>query len=110
MNSFYKQPDIIGFQETHLSSDKDPPCFNGYHPLVHKYRNNHRGGGVGLLINKNLSYSTNDTLTLFIERIFESIACDITVGMKRHTVISIYRPPSNPSMTDSQSLDLFLPT
>ena len=107
MNSIYKQPDIIGFQETHLSSDKDPPCFNGYHPLVHKYRNNHRGGGVGLLINKNLSYSTNDTLTLFIERIFESIACDITVGMKRHTVISIYRPPSNPSMTDSQSLDLF---
>ena len=107
LNTFYKQPDILGLQETHLNSDKHPPHFNGYHPLVHKYRSNYKGGGVGLLINESLSYTINDTLTLFIERVFESIACDITVGMKRYTIISIYRPPSNPSMSDSQSQDLF---
>ena len=108
LDSLFKRPDVIGIQETHLNNFSHPPNFNGYHPLVHRCRDSSRGGGVGILINENFSFSTNDSLSLFIERVFESIAVDIFVGKKRFTIITIYRPPSSPGMTETQAIDLFL--
>ena len=106
-NSKFKIPDVIGLQETFLSLNSPPPPVKGYHPFIHSCRSNSKGGGVGLFINENYSFSRNENLSLFIERCFESIACDIFIQNKRLTVISIYKPPSSPSLSNSDLSNAF---
>ena len=104
----FKPPDILALQETFLSNDIPPPHLNGYHPLVSSNRMYSKGGGVGLYINKNYSFSKNEKLSLFLERTFEALACDIYTGCRRFTIISIYRPPNSPSLSKSEHFDAFL--
>ena len=107
LSNNFKLPDVIALQETHLNAVNPPPFIKGYNNIFHS-RIDAKGGGVGLLINQNLSFTKNDKLSIFIERVFESIATDIYYGCKRVTVVSIYKPPSSPRHTNKELLDSFL--
>ena len=104
----FKPPDVMALQETFISNDLPPPLLKGYHPIVCSNRAFSRGGGVGMYINQHYSYNINDKLSLFIERCFEAMACDIYIGRNRITVINIYRPPNAPSLSKSELIDSFL--
>ena len=107
LSSNFKLPDVIALQETHLNPVNPSPYIKDYCNIFHS-RKDAKGGGVGLLINQNLSFTKNDNLSIFIERVFESIAIDIYLGCKRVTIVSIYKPPSSPWFTNKELLDLFL--
>ena len=107
LNTKFKRPDIISIQETFLTPNTPPPEINGYHPIIHNCRHNSKGGGVGILINERLSFVENTNLTIFIERIFESVCVDVFAANKKFSIVNIYRPPSSPNFTESQAIDLF---
>ena len=107
LSNNFKLPDIIALQETHLNPVNPSPHIKGYNNIFHS-RVDAKGGGIGLLINQNLSFTKNDRLSIFIERVFESIASDIYFGCKRVTVVSIYKPPNSPRLTNKELLDSFL--
>ena len=69
LNENYKAPDIISLQETWLGVNKEPPLLPNYHPLVHSFRANAKGGGVGIYIRDNLSYDMNQDLSSGYTRI-----------------------------------------
>ena len=107
LQSKYKKPCVLALQETHLNANISPPHIAGYHPIVHKCRSNARGGGVGILIDENLPFTVNTVLSLFIERIFESVAVDVFFDKKKITIICIYRPPTSPNLSENEALDAF---
>ena len=106
----FKPPDVILIQETFLANNLDPPCLPNYHPLIHNCRSNSRGGGVGIYIRDCISFSTNPNLSVFIDRVYESISVDIHFNNKRTTLVNLYRPPSSPGFTNTQAFDIFMNT
>ena len=91
--------DIITISETWNPS---VPCvkIKGYHDLILKPRPKKRGGGVGIYLKSNLSYSLNSELNNVKFKIIETVACNVQIQQKNITVISIYRPP-NTDTSDS---------
>ena len=108
LSNNFRSPDIICLQETWLNKDTEPFRLNNYHPLIHNYRSSAKGGGVGIFVHESITYDFNNDLSLFIERIYESIAINIFLNNKRYSLINLYRPPSAPELTDFQSFDIFL--
>ena len=104
----YRLPDIICVQETWLNRDSEPFCLSNYHPLIHSHRSNAKGGGVGFFVHENISYDINYDLSLVVDRIYESIAINIHIDNKRYSLVNLYRPPTTPELTDTQSFDIFL--
>ena len=69
----------------------------GYKPLINKLRRgNTQGGGVGIYVKKDIDYSINSTLSVFFDRVFESLAIEITLkdSNQKLKIITIYRPNS----------------
>ena len=108
INFKFKLPHIICLQETHLQTGIPPPKVPGFSPLINNHRCNSTGGGVGILVGDQLSYSVNDKLQIFIERVIECSAIDFFIDNKKFTLLSIYRPPSTPNMSVTDSFNLFL--
>ena len=104
----YKLPDIICIQETWLSDNKLPFNLDHYHPFIYSSRSSATGGGVGIYVRDNISFDLNHALSLFVDRIYESISINIYIQNKKYTIVNLYRPPTSPGLTGSQSLDLFL--
>ena len=104
----YRLPDIICVQETWLNRDSEPFCLSNYHPLIHSHRSNAKGGGVGFFVHENISYDINYDLSLFVDRIYESIAINIHIDNKRYSLVNLYRPPTTPELTDTESFNIFL--
>jgi len=65
--------DVIALQEIWDIKDLKSLALPGYHELVFKSRSNARGGGVGFYIREGLNFKVIDELSLFNERIFESL-------------------------------------
>ena len=104
----FKPPDIICIQETWLSDNKHPYSLDHYHPFVYSSRANSTGGGVGIFVRDNISFEINNALSLFVDRVYESISINIYLQSKKYTIVNLYRPPTSPGLTCNQSLDLFL--
>jgi hypothetical protein len=66
----------------------------GYHPLTYTLRsNNVQGGGVGIYVKKCFHFTVLANVSIFHDRIFESIFCEITVNPTKKIIVgSIYRP------------------
>jgi hypothetical protein len=88
------EPDVICLQELwQFPSDIN---FNlpGYHPLVFELRKGGvQGGGVGMYVKNIYSFCLLPNISVFHDRLFESIFCEVSVSnVKKFIVGSIYRP------------------
>ena len=103
-------PDLICLQEIWKIHDPDLFVMDGYHPLVYKCRRNDvQGGGVGIYIRNSLSFSVNDDLSIFVDRVLESIFVDVSFNLKIFSIGSIYRPGTlHPSLTATEQFSQFI--
>ena len=92
-DDIFKNSHIISLKETHLGhSDTLNPDMMGINKdvlIVHCHCNN-RGGGVALIVNKNLNPKQ-----IRIHTILEIVAVKISEHIQM-IVVSVYRPPSTP--------------
>jgi hypothetical protein len=107
-------PDIICLQE--LWQFPDPSMFTlpGYNELIYKLRRNHvQGGGVGIYVKSGINFTPLQQLSVFVDRVFESIFIEIKPANCNKIIIgSAYRPGSkHPGLSTveqfSQFSDLF---
>ena len=86
-------PDIICLQEIWRIHDSTIFNIDGYHHLVYKSRsNNVQGGGVGIYVKNNLNFVINDVLSIFVDRIFESLFIEVKFNSSKFVIGSVYRP------------------
>ena len=106
----YCEPDIICLQEIWRIPDGEFFPLDGYHPLVFKiWHNNVQGGGVGIYVKKNYNFVVNNSLSIFADRIFESIFIDISFNSKKISIGSLYRPGTqHPTLPPSTQFSQFL--
>jgi exonuclease III len=88
------EPDVICLQELwQFPADIN---FNlpGYHPLIFELRKNGvQGGGVGIYVKNIYSFCLLPNISVFHDRLFESIFCEVSLNnAKKFIVGSIYRP------------------
>ena len=102
-------PDIICLQEVWQIDDPDLYDLDHFQPIVTRTRCNNRGGGVGIYVNKKLNYRVMEDLSIFHERIFESISIEVTTSEGKNIIISsIYRPGTPiPGLPFSEQFSLF---
>jgi hypothetical protein len=50
-----------------------------YHNIVFKLRHNTQGGGVGIYIKDHINFKVLDGLSVFVDRIFESIFIEVSL-------------------------------
>ena len=103
-------PDIICIQELWQIPGSDYFILDGYHPLVYKLRHSStQGGGVGIYVKKELNFSVNAELSVFADRIFESIFINISFNSKKFTIGSVYRPGTqHPTLSANEQFLQFL--
>ena len=74
----------------------------GYHPLIFKQREHFLRGGVGIYVSSDMRYSLLPQISVFHEKILESISIEVELSSQQKINVSnIYRPPG-------QQNDLFL--
>lgn len=71
-----------------------------------KCRENGRGGGVGIFARKDISCELISN-NFFLNNIFESISLKVKYNNFRALVVSLYRPPSHPTLSNAQALHQF---
>ena len=103
-------PEIICLQEIWKLPNDEFFNIDGYHPLVYKSRlNSIQGGGVGIYVSSKLSFSVNDELSIFVDRILESVFIDVIINSKKFTIGSLYRPgTAHPNLNASEQFSQFL--
>ena len=104
-------PDVICIQELWQFPDNALFKLNGYHPLVYKLRRNSvQGGGVGIYIKSKFTFNILDDLSIFMDRIFESLTVEITVNSKmKIKVCSMYRPGTrHPTLSPIDQFNQFM--
>ena len=101
--------DVVALQEIWSLPDPDKFIIPGYQRILFKTRKNYRGGGVGFFIKNGLKAKVIDDLSLFNEKIFESICIQVEFSPnKKVNFISLYRPPGNhDSLTINQQIEHF---
>jgi exonuclease III len=95
-------PDIICLQELWQFPNSVNFKLKGYHPLLYTLRrNNVQGGGVGIYVKEKFQYTVIEGLSLFVDRILESIFVEVTVNKNSKIIVgSLYRPGSaHPNLT-----------
>ena len=102
-------PDLICLQEIWRIPGSEFLNLDGYHPLEYLSRQfNVQGGGVGIFVKKNLNFSINKKLSIFSDRILESIFVDVTFNNKKITIGSLYRPGTqHPTLSSSEQFTQF---
>ena len=99
-------PDILCLQEIWKISDPLPFSIPGYQPLIFTSRQNSQGGGVGIYLKNGISFKHLPALSIFIEKLFESIFIEITLSNGKKIIIgSIYR--SNTQYSNLTQLEQF---
>ena len=71
-------------------------------------RNNVQGGGVGIYVKKIFSYTVNNELSVFVDRILESLFIEVSINSKKICIGSLYRPGSqHPNLSSNEQLSQF---
>jgi hypothetical protein len=86
-----KAPDVICLQE--LWQFPNDVNFNipGYHPLIYKLRQNGvQGGGVGIYVKNVFKFTILQDVSIFHDRLFESIFCVISCNPSKKNRRRIY--------------------
>jgi Endonuclease/Exonuclease/phosphatase family len=88
------EPDVICLQELWQFPADVNFSLPGYHPLTYLLlSNNVQGGGVGLYVKNTFHFTVLSNVSIFQDRIFESLFCEITVNPNKKIIVgSIYRP------------------
>jgi endonuclease/exonuclease/phosphatase (EEP) superfamily protein YafD len=95
-------PDIICLQELWQFPANVSFVLKGYHPLIYALRrNNVQGGGVGIYLKDKFQYTRLDGLSLFADRILETIFVEVSISKHTKVVVgSLYRPgTAHPNLT-----------
>ena len=91
------KPDIISLNETKINEINANHLFNNIqnYTFIHKHRNNNKngGGGVELIINKNIKFVELD---IFDHLNLETVAIKIKIQKLEMMIVSYYNPPSSP--------------
>jgi len=109
-NSNLCSPDIICLQELWQFPENAVISLPGYGPLIYKLRcGGVQGGGVGFLIKSSIQFSILPNVSIFVDRIFESMFIEILLPNKSKAIIgNIYRPGStHPSLSPLEQYDNF---
>ena len=103
-------PDIICLQELWSFPCDSMFSLLGYHPLIFKLRNNYQGGGIGIFIKNKFKYTHLPHLSVFSERILETLFIEIEIRPNHYCIIgSLYRPGTkHPSYSLSESYSQFV--
>lgn len=101
--------DIMALQETFSIVDPNIFGLNGYN-LQYRTRTIHKGGGVAFYVSTDLQVQVLEELSVFQEKIFESLFIKVHVSDKNSFIIgNIYRSPSsNIGSTPSEQFNSFL--
>ncbi len=101
--------DIMALQETFSIVDPNIFGLNGYN-LQFRTRTIHKGGGVAFYVSTDLHVEVLEELSVFQEKIFESLFIKVHVSDKNSFIIgNIYRSPStNIGSTPSEQFNSFL--
>ena len=86
-------PDVVLLSETWLTPASPPMTIPEY-DLVHCCRPHKHGGGVGILVSKNLRYTKCNSIT---SRMVENECITIEIELRSHEkciISSMYRPPN----------------
>lgn len=102
--------DIYALQEVYSILNQDIFQLENYHPIQFKTRTINKGGGVAFFIRKSLQFKVIEELSIFQEKMFESIFVKVSLNDNSNIIIgNIYRSPSQPNgFTPSEQLDGFL--
>ena len=104
--------DLICLQEVWRVNDPKLFSLEGYHPLIFKCRESARGGGVGIYVRSNLTFKILDNLSIFKDRILESLVIQIEdQNLKTFIIATLYRscgPHPDPLLTRSMQIKQFL--
>ena len=86
-------PDVVCLQEIWQTDNENLFKIAGYHLPIFKNRTLHKGGGVAIYIKSSLTYKILPELSIFSERIFESLFIEsITKDNKSIAIGTVYRP------------------
>ena len=105
-------PDVLLLQEIWKFHDSAFFQISGYN-FIFKSRRQSQGGGVGIYIKSAYRYSILDSMSIFVDHIYESLFIEIWLTKNSKKIIgNIYRPPSNhPNLNASEQFlnffDLF---
>ena len=100
--------DVIALQETWEIKDVKSLSLPGYHELIFKNRSSARGGGIGFYIKNTLNYKVIDELSIFNDRIFESLCIEVEfVKGKKMRFVTLYRPPSHNALSVAQQTEAY---
>ena len=110
MNRSKSSPDIICLQELWRFPDEASFKLEGYHPLVYKLRhNNVQGGGIGIYVKSKFSFNILNEMSIFADRIFESLAIEVSVNSRKVIIGSMYRPGTkHPTLTYDENFKEFM--
>ena len=102
--------DVICLQEVWNVEYPELFPLEGYLPLIVKCRNGIRGGGVGLYIRSNLQYKIREDLSVFHDRVLESIVLEIEDETQSTFLAAVvYRSSgAHPTLTQTQQFTDFL--
>jgi endonuclease/exonuclease/phosphatase family metal-dependent hydrolase len=108
-------PDVICLQELWQFPNDVNFSLPGYHSLVYELRKGGvQGGGVGIYIKDVYNFSVLNNLSVFHDRLFESIFCEVSLNPNKKFIVgSIYRPTKtiynlSPSEQFQQFCDILL--
>jgi exonuclease III len=85
-------PDIICLQETWQIRNAEAIRLPGFQNLIFRSRSNMQGGGVGFYIKEGLNITVLNNLSVFHERVFESLFIKVNICNKEYIIGNIYRP------------------
>ena len=101
------KPNFICISET-WNIHKGFVNLNNYHEIITRVRKNKRGGGVGIYVNKQYKFKTNDQINNLELDKLEIIAVDIYIENKTLLLISIYKSPEVDIKTAINDLEKIL--
>ena len=94
--------------ETYITALNVDLCqINGY-SLIYKARGNSHGGGVSIMIHKDLNYTKKDVSAFYTEKTTELIAIELHLKSKKILLAECYHSPNNDPKTFIKIMDDFL--
>ena len=88
-----RKPDVVLLSETWLTPMSPPVCVPGY-DFIHRCRQKKKGGGVGILVSKNIRYHECRNISSCVTE-NEAITIEIELRSKTNCIVSsMYRLPN----------------
>ena len=88
-----RKPDVVLLSETWLTPMSPPVCIPGY-DFIHRCRQKKKGGGVGILVSKNIRYHECRNISSCVTE-NEAITIEIELRLKTNCIVSsMYRLPN----------------